>query len=362
MQTTSYLSAFAAVGLALTCLASCGGGGGGSNASHQQICNQTMAARCEKASACGGLADMGYTSVAECTQALQKENCAVQAELNCPSGKTYHADQAQKCVDDTKAQSCADFTNGDPPLACSQVCTAGGVMPSTGGTSGAGVVGTGGSGAGGTSAGTGGTSGGTGGTGGRTGTATGGTAGASTLPACTGTFKPCGGDPSGTWDIVSACLEGDLLASLNAAAGADYPDCAGGVSAASVTLTGSVTYGAGTYSYDAQSNVAETVTYTPKCYSSVSPGSTLSTSTCNGIQQALILDAGATASCTYATSCNCQLTVANVNTSSGTYQVSGSTITEDTGSSYDFCVNGNTMTQRELIEDNVYGISQMKKR
>jgi hypothetical protein len=49
-------------------------------------------------------------------------------------------------------------------------------------------------------------------------------------------------------------------------------------------------------------------------------------------------------------------------TEGSTYTVSGSTITDDTGSSYDFCVSGNTMTQREPIEVNAYGVIQLKKR
>jgi hypothetical protein len=51
-----------------------------------------------------------------------------------------------------------------------------------------------------------------------------------------------------------------------------------------------------------------------------------------------------------------------VGTSSGVYTVSGATIDEDSGTSYDFCVSGNTMTEREQIEGNAYGIVQLKKR
>ena len=32
---------------------------------------------------------------------------------------------------------------------------------------------------------------------------------------CTGTFTACGGDPTGTWDIVSVCVEGVLAAAAN---------------------------------------------------------------------------------------------------------------------------------------------------
>ncbi|HEX7508337.1 MAG TPA: hypothetical protein VF550_16295 [Polyangia bacterium] len=83
---------------------------------------------------------------------------------------------------------------------------------------------------------------------------------------------------------------------------------------------------------------------------------------CSSLEQNLNSQPGATATCTYATNCNCHSVVSNVNTTSGTYTISGSSITEDSGSSYDFCVSGNTMSQREQIEGNAYGITQMKKR
>ena len=354
MRPALCLSVFASVGLFVTGLDGCGGGSG--NSAAKDLCNQSEAATCEKQFTCGGasaLAELGFTSVSDCTKQMQSD-CV---NVSCPAGKTYHADQAQKCIDETKAQSCADFAN-NPPESCSLVCAAGGITPAAGGSGGGtgGVVGSGG-GAGSTSAG--GTVGGSG-PGGASGT--GGIAASSSVAACTGTFTPCGGDPSGTWDIVSACIDGNLVSAFNAAIAADYPSCSSTFTAFVVTaLSGSVTYSSGNYVYNSISGAAETVAYTPACVSALQ-GNTLTASVCSSLEQNLNNETGATATCTYATNCNCHSVISNADTTSGTYTVSGSTIIEDSGSSYDFCVSGNTMTQRQQMEGNAYGVAQLKKR
>lgn len=126
-------------------------------------------------------------------------------------------------------------------------------------------------------------------------------------------------------------------------------------------LSGSVTYSSGNYSYNSITGAAETIAYTPACVSALQ-GNTLTASVCSSLEQNLNSEPGTTATCTYATNCNCHSVISNVDTTSGTYTVSGSTITEDGGSSYDFCVSGNTMTQRQQIEGNAYGVTQLKKR
>ena len=353
------LSVSVHLGLLVTGLVGCGGGGGNSS-SAQQLCNQSAAATCEKNFACGGasaLADLGYSSVADCTKQSQAD-CA---NPTCPTGKTYHPDQAQKCIDETKAQSCTDFAS-NPPVSCTEVCIAGGTPPANGGSN----AGTGGaSGAGGVvTSGTGGTAGkgGTSGTGGTSSTGGASGTGGSSVAACTGTFKACGGDPTGTWDIVSACIEGNLVSAFNAAIAVDYPSCASIFSAFNVTvLSGSATYSSGNYTYNSINGAAETVVYTPACVSAIQ-STTLTASVCSSLEQDLNSETGATATCTYASNCTCHSVISNVDTSSGTYTIGGSSITEDSGQSYEFCVSGNTMSQRQQIEGSAYGITQLKKR
>ena len=181
--------------------------------------------------------------------------------------------------------------------------------------------------------------------------------------ACSGTFNACGGDPTGTWDLTSMCIDGDLVSGLNAEMAADYPACGDTFSAASVAFGGSVTYGAGKYSFDATMEITETFAYTPACVSELSGGVALSASVCTQLEQGLNREAGGKATCSYAgTNCNCQGTLTQTNTTSGTYTFSGATIIEDSGTSYGFCVSGDTMTQRESVAGDAYGVTQMKKR
>jgi hypothetical protein len=181
--------------------------------------------------------------------------------------------------------------------------------------------------------------------------------------ACTGTFNACGGDPTGTWDVVAVCVDGDLVSAFNTGMAAQYSACGNTFTAANLALAGSVTYGAGKFSFDATTALVESLAYTPACVSALSSGVALSASVCGQMQQNLNKETGTKGNCTYTgTNCNCQATVTLPNTSSGTYTVSGSTIIESGGSSYDFCVNGDTMTQREAVEGNAYGVTQMKKR
>lgn len=116
----------------------------GSSLTIQETCNQVMAAMCQRMSDCG---ELGTTSVADCTKAMQAGNCtSASISLACPSGTTFHASQAQKCIDEQKSQSCTDLDNGLEPNACTLVCTAGGTGGTGGGGSGNGNAGSGGTG------------------------------------------------------------------------------------------------------------------------------------------------------------------------------------------------------------------------
>ncbi len=145
MRFTSSPSVFGLLGLLGTGLMGCGG----SSLSPLEACNQAMAAVCERSSACGGaaaLSSMGYASVDDCTKGMQAANCAA-SQLTCATGEAFQSNQAQKCVDDLRNQSCTDVSNGVEPAACALVCGPAGA----GGTGGQG----GGGGSGGTGGGTG---------------------------------------------------------------------------------------------------------------------------------------------------------------------------------------------------------------
>jgi hypothetical protein len=181
--------------------------------------------------------------------------------------------------------------------------------------------------------------------------------------ACTGTFNACGGDPTGTWSLTGACIDGDLVAALNAEMAADYPACADTYSAAGVALGGSVTYGDGKYTFDATMEIIQSFTYTPACVAQLSNGVALSAAVCSQLEQGLNRESGGKATCSYVgTNCDCEGTLTQTNDTSGSYSISGSTIIEDSGTTYQFCVEGASMSQREVVAGNVYGITQMTRR
>lgn len=124
MRHLSYLSAFGLFTLLAVCLTNCGGG----SVSPADACNQAMAAMCERASTCGGVAALnelgGFASVAECTKGLQAASCTSN-NITCPAGQVFQSDQAQKCVDSLRSQTCVDYTNGIQPAACDLVCGSG---------------------------------------------------------------------------------------------------------------------------------------------------------------------------------------------------------------------------------------------
>ena len=106
----------AILGLLGTGLLGCGSGG--SSDSPQGACKKAMAAECSKMSSCNTLSGSGFTSVSQCTSALQSSMCTG-TTADCDPGQTFHADKVQACVDAIAAGSCTDSA---APAACSAVC------------------------------------------------------------------------------------------------------------------------------------------------------------------------------------------------------------------------------------------------
>jgi hypothetical protein len=181
--------------------------------------------------------------------------------------------------------------------------------------------------------------------------------------ACTGTFTACGGDPTGIWEIQSICSEGDFVAAFNAEMAADFSACGSVFTSAKLAGAGSVTYGGGTVTYDCTTRMAMSLTYTPSCFSAATGGLTASASTCSQNATRMSNEPGGAATCSYAgENCSCDTTLTKVNTTTDSYSVSGSTITEGGGDSYTFCVGGNTMVEREQVSGNAYAVMTLEKR
>jgi hypothetical protein len=180
---------------------------------------------------------------------------------------------------------------------------------------------------------------------------------------CSGSYSACGGDPTGTWDLAGVCVEGDLAASADAQLSSKYAACAGSITNATVAGGGSVTYSGGNATYDAKEELVSTLAYSPACVAAISSGATLSASVCTQVQSNLNAETNTKGNCSYDGShCNCTMTVTNPDTVTHTFSVSGSTISESDGSSYQFCVNGSSMSQRQSVGGSTYIISQFSKR
>lgn len=112
----------------VTALAALGLAGCGSSSSNE-LCHQTIEASCDKIFTCSegepARADVGGSKSA-CINDMAIF-CTGAASATCPSGKSYHADKAQQCLDQTKSASCsASFDSSGflvTPAACSEVCS-----------------------------------------------------------------------------------------------------------------------------------------------------------------------------------------------------------------------------------------------
>jgi hypothetical protein len=193
--------------------------------------------------------------------------------------------------------------------------------------------------------GTAGTTGTGGGTTGSGGSGAGGTAGAGNGCA----FDPCGGNVVGTWSAQTAC--GDF-ASASQAAFAAYPACAGLVESATLgTFSMTATFSTdATYSTSGSATVNIAMGLTQACLTAMSgQPTTLDASVCQSFGTSLAQQSGITgASCTFTNgNCACQYTGTSTLSETGTYSVSGSTLTltatGGTASSGQFCVQGTTL-------------------
>jgi hypothetical protein len=102
-------------------LGSCGSSDGGDP---QALCNEGTQIACDRVFDCaegeqlrpvlGGTKDGCLTTL--------RTNCGA---MPCPTGETYHADQAQTCFNALKATTCASLTNPATavPAACTMICT-----------------------------------------------------------------------------------------------------------------------------------------------------------------------------------------------------------------------------------------------
>jgi hypothetical protein len=186
--------------------------------------------------------------------------------------------------------------------------------------------------------------------------------GSGQVGTCTGAFDACGGDPTGQWDISSMCSEGDLARAINDATVGDLPSCANVVQSASMTFSGSVSYSNGTVTHDVSTTTTAKLSYTMACLADVRGTPTADASTCAALDASYKNSVVGTGSCTFTgATCDCDSTVHSTDTAVNGYTVSGGTITESDGSSYQFCVTAGTMSARIELAPGSYGVMTLTK-
>ena len=97
------------------------GGGGGSSGSASDFGDDFAAAMCDKLMECGGaeaLTQLGYATVAECTDAFADQFAASITEATCPD---FDAAMADACLDAYASMDCATLATS-PPTQCEAVC------------------------------------------------------------------------------------------------------------------------------------------------------------------------------------------------------------------------------------------------
>ena len=170
---------------------------------------------------------------------------------------------------------------------------------------------------------------------------------------------PCGGTVDGTWQLDGVCVEGNLVAAMNATSGLPAA-CSTLFQTATLSGTGTVTFANGTETDNITQDMTTTAVYTSACASAIAGTAvTLNASLCATMQSSAAGQTGVTsASCSFVGSnCNCSIVYQSVTATSQAYSISGSTIMYTNGSDpIDYCVSGTTLTARQ-VQTNLNGLT-----
>ncbi len=191
------------------------------------------------------------------------------------------------------------------------------------------------------------------------------TGGTSTATSdCSSAPDPCGGDLTGTWKIIQVCNEGDLSQSFNDQIVQTYSTtCSSTFRSVTESASGSVTYGSGTMTTSVTLTVSETLLLTPACFSSIAGQTvTVNAAFCSTYASTMeAQSAGSTANCAFdGANCSCAVTMA-VSGNSGTYSISGTSIVWSDGTTSTYCVQGNTMVERDQMGTSASMVTTMTK-
>jgi len=178
---------------------------------------------------------------------------------------------------------------------------------------------------------------------------------------CTETFNACGGDPTGTWDLASMCVEGGLPAAIDGAMATDWPSCANSTKSAHMTVAESQTFSVGTLEYQWTSTQGATVSYSAACMAE--GAGTPNAGTCQLVGATYSMAGGTTGGCAWTgSSCNCNYTQVSSEHVSTTYTINGSTLVDQNGPDFEFCVSGGALSERVPIDSKHYQVLRLTRR
>jgi hypothetical protein len=156
-------------------------------------------------------------------------------------------------------------------------------------------------------------------------------------------LTPCGGNVVGTWDYSGGCVDDPFPMVKQFCPTAQVTNATG-------TIKGSVTFTANQVQRTATATTSATIVLPIECTQG---------SPCSSFVN--YLPKGST--CTGSGTCSCSVTVNEQVSDSDSYTVNGNDIVTGTGSTYNYCVSGNTMKYEE-VGANVkqHGIFELVKR
>jgi len=186
------------------------------------------------------------------------------------------------------------------------------------------------------------------------------------------TITPCGGDPVGTWTLSSSCIIGgweQLLGDMY-----DEPECSNALASVDVTPSGTLAVNAdGTYETQTHMSMSMRLVFTRDCIGALAGLDAVDDASlqafCDGAQSGFdeadedtSIDS---ATCSVnAGACQCTTSYSEDFSDSGTYVISGTSITTTDAdgevSQMSFCIQGNQM-QTEETSDGTTGVGMYQR-
>jgi hypothetical protein len=166
-------------------------------------------------------------------------------------------------------------------------------------------------------------------------------------------FTPCGGNLIGIWQIQSSCAP-ELDSSLSAALG--FPACADAIHLLSANQLGTFTLGSdGSYSEQSTLDMDMQTALSLACANAVTATTMTAADMpafCSNYESGMRASPEVTeVSCAVSgEQCVCTTVVHYEFADSGTYTVSGTTLTTDRGATLSYCVQNDLLTMRETTD------------